>query len=46
MTGYTVHTGSNEKFTTGYDGIFKKQPAKQPKKAAAAKKSSKPRKKK
>lgn len=22
MTGYTVHTGSNEKFTKGWDGIF------------------------
>lgn len=24
MTGYTVHTGSNEKFSTGWDQIFKK----------------------
>ena len=22
MTGYTVHTGSNQKFTTGWDHIF------------------------
>ena len=22
MTGYTVHTGSNRKFTTGWDQIF------------------------
>jgi len=22
MTGYTVHTGSNEKFTEGWDKIF------------------------
>ena len=22
MTGYTVHTGSNQKFTTGWDQIF------------------------
>jgi hypothetical protein len=24
MTGYTVHTGSNEQFSTGWDQIFKK----------------------
>jgi hypothetical protein len=24
MTGYTVHTGSNKKFTAGWDRIFKK----------------------
>jgi hypothetical protein len=24
MTGYTVHTGSNEKFSEGWDQIFKK----------------------
>ena len=28
MTGYTVHTGSNEKFTEGWDQIFKKPAAK------------------
>jgi hypothetical protein len=22
MTGYTVHTGSNEKFSSGWDAIF------------------------
>ena len=22
MTGYTVHTGSNQKFTSGWDNIF------------------------
>lgn len=22
MTGYTVHTGSNEKFSSGWDNIF------------------------
>ncbi|MCH7688470.1 MAG: hypothetical protein IH899_17605 [Planctomycetes bacterium] len=34
MTGYTVHTGSNEKFTKGWDTIFKN-------KKKAAKKSAK-----
>ena len=24
MTGYTVHTGSNKKFTEGWDRVFKK----------------------
>lgn len=24
MTGYTVHTGSNEKFSAGWDNIFAK----------------------
>lgn len=24
MTGYTVHTGSSEKFSEGWDQIFKK----------------------
>ena len=28
MTGYTVHTGSNEKFTAGWDAIFAKAGAK------------------
>jgi hypothetical protein len=23
MTGYTVHTGSNEKFTSGWDRVFR-----------------------
>ncbi len=33
MTGYTVHTGSTEKFTDGWDRIFtgaKKKPRKKP----------------
>jgi hypothetical protein len=49
MTGYTVHTGSNEKFSTNWDRIFsgegappaKPKPAtarKSPAKKAAAKK--------
>lgn len=48
MTGYTVHTGSTEKFSQGWDGIFGKAGAKKTgaKKAtgkkAAAKKSAKP----
>jgi hypothetical protein len=25
MTGYTVHTGSNQKFASGWDRIFKKE---------------------
>jgi len=36
MTGYTVHTGSNEKFTEGWDSIFSK--------GKAAKSAAKPRK--
>jgi len=36
MTGYTVHTGSNKKFSKGWDQIFTAQP--QPK--SAAKKSA------
>ncbi len=27
MTGYTVHTGSTEKFSNGWDNIFKKKTA-------------------
>lgn len=27
MTGYTVHTGSTEKFSEGWDHIFKKKKA-------------------
>lgn len=28
MTGYTVHTGSNDKFSDGWDRVFgKKKPA-------------------
>lgn len=35
MTGYTVHTGSNNNFREGWDRIFGK--GKQPKAAAKAK---------
>ncbi len=28
MTGYTVHTGSNEKFSESWDKIFKKKKSK------------------
>jgi hypothetical protein len=40
MTGYTVHTGSNEQFSTGWDQIFKKSGGAGAKKKAAAKKKS------
>jgi len=44
MTGYTVHTGSNEQFSTGWDQIFKKsgkgQAAGSRKKSPAKKKSA------
>jgi hypothetical protein len=30
MTGYTVHTGSTEKFTEGWDRIFKTRSTKKP----------------
>lgn len=50
MTGYTVHTGSSEKFTQGWDEIFKRGSAKKsaPKATtkSAAKKSTKKKKKK
>ncbi len=36
MTGYTVHTGSNEKFSGGWDKIFRGKDA--AKKQGAAKK--------
>lgn len=54
MTGYTVHTGSTEKFATGWDLIFssgksaksakpqKRAAAKKPRPAAAVKKAHKP----
>ena len=35
MTGYTVHTGSNDKFRDGWDRIFQSQ-----KKSASSKKKS------
>lgn len=38
MTGYTVHTGSTEKFSEGFDRIFAKG-AKKAAKAAGAKKA-------
>jgi hypothetical protein len=31
MTGYTVHTGSNQKFSSGWDRIFQAGSAKKPK---------------
>jgi hypothetical protein len=46
MTGYTVHTGSTEKFAEGWDVIFRKGAAKSKKKPAKAKKASPPAKKK
>lgn len=47
MTGYTVHTGSTEKFSKGWDEIFKNRKPQAKKKAAAApkKKATKARKK-
>ncbi len=39
MTGYTVHTGSSDKFAAGWDQIFSGQ-AKPAKKKGAAKKDS------
>ena len=39
MTGYTVHTGANKKFTEGWDRIFKTSGAK---KAMAPVKTRKP----
>ena len=35
MTGYTVHTGSSLKFSTGWDEIFRKQKPAAKKKASA-----------
>ncbi|WP_437185932.1 hypothetical protein SH668x_003058 [Planctomicrobium sp. SH668] len=39
MTGYTVHTGSNDKFRAGWDEIFKakKKPASSEKKSGEKK---------
>ena len=46
MTGYTVHTGSNEKYASGWDQIFqgtaKKTAAKKPAEKKAAKKAASP----
>ncbi len=49
MTGYTVHTGSSEKFSQGWDQIFqgqKKEPTKSAVKSNADKKPAKTNKKK
>lgn len=42
MTGYTVHTGSSEKFSQGWDQIFQKKTARTTKseKPAPAKKAA------
>lgn len=40
MTGYTVHTGSSEKFTEGWDNIFSQSGTKK-KSASARKKTAK-----
>ncbi|EDL61577.1 hypothetical protein [Gimesia maris] len=51
MTGYTVHTGSTEDFSNGWDRIFgektvkKEKKQKKAKKKTAAKKESKKKKK-
>jgi len=37
MTGYTVHTGSNKKFTSGWDRVFSSSDAKKPSGKTAAK---------
>ena len=43
MTGYTVHTGSSEKFSQGWDQIFQgqKKPAPKTEAKPAAKKTPK-----
>lgn len=46
MTGYTVHTGSTEKFAEGWDNIFRKSGAAKPAKKAAKPKAAKAAKKK
>lgn len=48
MTGYTVHTGSTQKFSTGWDHIFHGKTTAAPKaaKKAASKKAAKKTKKK
>ena len=46
MTGYTVHTGSTEKFAAGWDVIFNqgkhRTPGAKPKKRTAVKKARTP----
>lgn len=46
MTGYTVHTGSTEKFSNGWDVIFTKTTQKKAAKKAGTKTAKKPKKKK
>ena len=41
MTGYTVHTGSTEKFAAGWDNIFVRNKAKKAKKKPSAKATKK-----
>ena len=41
MTGYTVHTGSNDNFRSGWDEIFRNEKQKKKKPAKAAKKTGK-----
>jgi hypothetical protein len=41
MTGYTVHTGSNKKFSTNWDHIFGAQPKPKAAKKDAGKKKAK-----
>jgi hypothetical protein len=45
MTGYTVHTGSNQKFSSGWDRIFQAGSAKKSKGAAPPKAGKKTKKK-
>ena len=46
MTGYTVHTGSNDKFRSGWDNIFKsKKKTESPAKLSKSKKVQKAKKK-
>lgn len=40
MTGYTVHTGSTEDFTNGWDRIFGEKTVKKEKKKKKAKKKT------
>ena len=41
MTGYTVHTGSNDNFRSGWDEIFRNEKQKKKKPAKSAKKTGK-----
>jgi len=40
MTGYTVHTGSNDKFASGWDQIFGGKPKRKAAPASAEKKTA------